>query len=163
MSRLRRSLHLDVFIVAGLASACSTWNSLPPQVSVTEIQPSGRAAKGPNCDMPVLNADPTGKFQKVAIVEGWGSEGQDDQLVAEIRRRACETGADAVLIVLDRVQMKTHLVYDPANEEPGEEGNGSMAQNKGQEIDAKEHVARIGEPGHKGRYIDAYAIVLGGD
>src|SRR4029077_15964296 len=50
------------------ASGCAHVISLPPQATPAEIEPSGRAAKPPDCAMPVLRHEPLTDFRKVAIV-----------------------------------------------------------------------------------------------
>jgi hypothetical protein len=109
--------------------------------------------------MPVLHTEPKAKFTVVAIVEGWGSADQDKELLTAIQRRACETGADALILVSDRMQIERSVLYDP-NEPPVASGNASVEQNAGDEIIEKERMAPIGRVGHSGHYIDTYAIVL---
>lgn len=49
--------------------------------------------------MPVLNADPLTDFRKVAIIEGIGNVYESDAAVEEaVRKKACETGADAIIV-----------------------------------------------------------------
>jgi hypothetical protein len=73
--------------------------SYPPEIRVSEIEPSGRAARAPDCPMPVLNADPLTDFRKVAIIEGIGNVYESDAAVEEaVRKKACETGADAIIV-----------------------------------------------------------------
>ena len=55
------------------AFGCAHVISLPPQATLAEIEPSGRAAKAPDCAMPVLRREPLTDFRKVAIVEGTGN------------------------------------------------------------------------------------------
>jgi hypothetical protein len=144
-----------VILVAGCFSRAAQ-----PQVSVTEMEPAGRAARAPDCSVPILSVSPSGVFRKVAIIEGWSDESNQQDLWDELKRRACEVGADALLVISDKGQATTHLVYDPANEDP-ENGGASASQNKGEQIIAKEHRPRIGEVGHTGHYIETYAIVEG--
>jgi hypothetical protein len=152
--------HLITFSLASTVTACFNARELAaPQVSVTEMEPSGHAAKGADCSMPVLYVEPNERFKKVAIIEGWGTEEQRDELLTALKQRACETGADALLLVIDRSQKTTRLVYDPANAESGEVGSGSIGESNAQVILRKEHIAKVGEAGHSGYYIDAYAIV----
>jgi hypothetical protein len=152
--------QLLIFALALAVSACFNARELAaPQVSVTEIEPSGRAAKGPDCSITVLKVEPSERFEKVAIVEGWGTEEQRDELLAALKQRACETGADALLLITDRSQQTTKLVYDPANAESGEAGNGTAEESQAQGILQKKHIAKVGEAGHSGYYIDSYAII----
>jgi hypothetical protein len=85
--------------------------SLPPQVDVAEIQPSGRAAKPPNCDMPVLRTDPNTDFRRVAIIDATANtfENEGDVLPA-VQRAACGTGADAIVITRSKAETSEGLV-----------------------------------------------------
>ena len=95
-------------IIIGLAIAaagCAHIISLPPQVWLTEVEPSGRAAKPPDCDMPVLRHEPLRDFRKVAIVEGLGNVyGSEADVLPAVQRKACETGADAIVVLTSRAQ-----------------------------------------------------------
>jgi hypothetical protein len=90
-------------MVLGVAGCAAV--SLPPQVSVAEVEPSGRAAKPPDCNMPVLRHEPLTDYRKVAIVEGIGNRYADEsQVLPAVQRRACETGADAIVILASKSQ-----------------------------------------------------------
>ncbi|WP_331958032.1 hypothetical protein [Candidatus Binatus sp.] len=95
-------------IIIGLAIAaagCARVISLPPQVTLAEVEPSGRAAKPPDCNMPVLRHEPLGDFRKVAIVEGLGNVyASEADVLPAVQRKACETGADAIVILTSRAQ-----------------------------------------------------------
>jgi hypothetical protein len=87
------------------AAGCAKVLSLPPQATVAEVEPSGRAAKPPDCDMPVLRHEPLTDYRKVAIVEGLGNRfASEDEVMPVVRRKACETGADAIVIMISRAQ-----------------------------------------------------------
>lgn len=78
---------------------------IPPQAVYTEVQPSGRAAKSPNCDMPVLHTEPLADYTKVGIVEGRGSRyATEDEVMKVVRQKACESGADAIVILTSKAQ-----------------------------------------------------------
>jgi hypothetical protein len=95
-------------IIIGLAIAaagCAHIISLPPQVWITEVEPSGRAAKPPDCDMPVLRHEPLRDFRKVAIVEGLGNVyASEADVLPAVQRKACETGGDAIVVLTSRAQ-----------------------------------------------------------
>ena len=77
----------------------------PPQVTVAEMEPSGRPAKDPNCAMPVLYAEPLADYRKVAIIDALGAPSLEEKdLLPVIKRKACETGADALVIVTSKAQ-----------------------------------------------------------
>jgi hypothetical protein len=91
--------------VAIAASGCAHVASLPPQATIAEIEPSGRAAKPPDCDMPVLRHEPLTDFRKVAIVEGLGNVfASETDVLPAVQRKACETGADAIVILASKSQ-----------------------------------------------------------
>ena len=94
-------------IIAGLAIAAAGCAkvSLPPQVTLSEIEPSGRAAKPPDCDMPVLRHEPLADFRKVAIVEAMGNVyASEADVLPAVQRKACETGADAIVVLTSKAQ-----------------------------------------------------------
>jgi len=149
------------WIVAGLvlaAAACSSQPTYPPSATVTEIEPSTRPARSPNCNMPVLRADPIVDYQKIAIVDGWGSlKYSRDQVMDVVKRKACETGADA-LVIIDAAEQNTRkLLYEGA---PNPLRNSQTAdQVQGDYIMDREKVPDVGSVGHPGTYIDAVAII----
>jgi hypothetical protein len=97
-----------IAIIIGLtlaAMGCAHVVSLPPQVTLSEVEPSGRAAKPPDCDMPVLRHEPLRDFRKVAIVEALGSRyATEDEVLPAVQRKACETGADAIVVLTSKAQ-----------------------------------------------------------
>lgn len=91
--------------VALAAFGCAHVLSLPPQVTLAEVEPSGRAAKPPDCNMPVLRHEPLTDFRKVAIVEGLGNVyASEADVLPVVQRKACETGADAIIILTSTAQ-----------------------------------------------------------
>ena len=87
------------------AGGCARVVSLPPQVTLSEMEPSGRAAKPPDCNMPVLRHEPLRDFRKVAIVEALGNRfANESDVLPAVRRKACETGADAIVILTSKGQ-----------------------------------------------------------
>jgi hypothetical protein len=89
---------------------CARMVELPPQATVSQVEPSGRAAKPPDCDLPILRHEPLADFRKVAIIEGEGSVyASEVDVLAAVRRKACETGADALVIVTSRSQTSESL------------------------------------------------------
>jgi hypothetical protein len=102
------SLLVRIAIIIGLtiaAAGCAHVISLPPQVTLSEMEPSGRAAKPPDCNMPVLRYEPLGDFRKVAIVEALGNRfATEADVLPAVQRKACETGADAIVVLTSRAQ-----------------------------------------------------------
>jgi len=91
-------------------SGCVKAATLPPQVSVAEIEPSGHAAKSPDCNMPVLRHEPLTDFRKVAIVEGVGNlYASEADVLPAVQRKACETGADAIVVFVSKSQTSESL------------------------------------------------------
>ena len=103
---------------------------------------------------------PMGTYTQVAIVEAWADlkDTKNDVLPA-LRRKACETGADALVILNSTHQDVKQLLYQAS---PNEQLNDTTQQNvyagQGEYIQEMEHTRRIGEAGHNGLYIDAVAI-----
>jgi hypothetical protein len=141
------------------AGGCSTKRT-PMEVSVTQLAPYENAAKDPGCTIPVLKALPMGTYTQVAIVEAWAdSKDTNDDVLPALRRKACETGADALVILNSTHQDVKQLLYQAS---PNEQLNDTTQQNvyagQGEYIQEMEHTRRIGEAGHNGLYIDAVAI-----
>ena len=101
------SLLVRVAIIIGLTIAAMgcAHVALPPQVTLSEVEPSGRAAKPPDCDMPVLRHEPLRDFRKVAIVEALGNRyASEAEVLPSVQRKACETGADAIVVLTSQAQ-----------------------------------------------------------
>lgn len=94
-----------IILVATIAAAGCAHVALPPQVTLSEVEPSGRAAKPPDCNMPVLRHEPLRDFRKVAIVEAMGNRyASEADVLPALQRKACETGADAIIVLTSRAQ-----------------------------------------------------------
>jgi len=93
-----------------MIAGCIRAIELPPQATVTELEPSGRAAKGPDCTMPILRSEPLTDFKKVSIIEGLGSRfAEESDVMPAVMRAACETGADAILILASKAQTSENM------------------------------------------------------
>jgi hypothetical protein len=93
-----------------LIPGCQGVVALPPQATLTEIEPSGRAARDPNCTVPILHSEPLTDFRKVAIIEGLGNVyAQESDVMPAVMRKACETGADAILILTSKSQTSENM------------------------------------------------------
>jgi hypothetical protein len=98
-------VRIAIIILAIAAAGCAHVVSLPPQVTLSEVEPSGRAAKPPDCNMPVLRHEPLKDFRKVAIVEALGNRFADEaDVLPAVQRKACETGADAIVVLTSKAQ-----------------------------------------------------------
>jgi len=146
-----------------VTAGCATAPLLPTEVNVTPMQEFTRPAKGPDCNMPLLYAEPTRDFQKIAIVEGWGNINDTrEKVLQQVRKKACETGADALLVLEGGSQKNKKLVYGVTpNRGIEETSGGQIYQQPDLYLDEQERVPMIGEVGHPGTYVDAVAIVYG--
>ena len=79
--------------------------ALPPTITLSEIEPSGRAAKPPDCNLPVLRSAPLADYRQVAIIEGLGNRYvAESDVLPLVVSKGCETGADALIINESRGQ-----------------------------------------------------------
>ncbi len=140
------------------AAGCATEPNMPPTATVTEIETTSRPAKDPNCYMPVIHAEPTVEYRKIAIVDAWASlKYSEQQVLDEVKRKACETGADAVLVLSGAQQVTRRQLYEGAPN-PTRLAYGADAP-PGDYIMDRERQNDIGGVGHRGTYVDAIAIV----
>lgn len=108
--RVRTGPIAIALCLAALAAGCAHVVTLPPQVTVAEVEPSGRAAKDPNCSMPILRSDPLTDYRKIAIIEGTGNVfGSEGDVMPVVMRKACEAGADAIVILTSKAQTSENL------------------------------------------------------
>jgi len=154
-------------IVAGISmvlgcAGCSA-QRVPMEVDVTQLAPYVHAAKAPDCKMPVLEALPLTTYRQVAIVEAWADmKDQDNDVLPALKRKACETGADALVIINSQHQDVKHLLYGASpNEALTDTTKSDVYAGQGAYISEMEHTRRIGEAGHNGFYVDAVAINYG--
>lgn len=156
---------LTICLCVGLAAtvaACSAQRTAMT-VEVTQLGPYTHAAKSPDCQMPVLSSMPLTTYRQVAIVEAW-ADLKDNQLdvLPALRRRACETGADALVIVNSQHQDIKNMLYQATpNEALNETTQRNVYAGQGEYIAEMEHTRRLGEAGHNGYYVDAIAINYG--
>ena len=157
---LRKLRTPAVLSILAVAAACSTPGRVPMQVNVTQLANYVNPAKPPECAMPVLTGLPLTTYKQVAIVEAWADQ-KDNQadVIPALKRKACETGADALVIINSEHQDIKHFLYQAS---PNETLNETTQQNvyagQGEYIKTAEHTRRIGEAGHNGFYIDGVAI-----
>jgi hypothetical protein len=139
----KRNVALPVVtLVAALISGCAQRD--PPESTISWLAPQTRAAKPADCAMPVLAELPNADYQQIAIVEVADDFNAEDQELADLaRRRACETGADA-LVILENKRQKL---------------GAATATEGGAKAHANDHAPEVGEVGHKGRILNAVAIV----
>ncbi len=129
----------------------------PPKASFTQTANFDRPPKPADCYMPVLQTEPLTNHRGIAIVEAWGAIGQDEQVLAALKSRACETGADALVIVEDQSQADSKIAKFGLPESTLDE-EAKMDLTQGQRY-KKDLVPEIGQAGHPGVYLDSVAIV----
>jgi hypothetical protein len=141
--------------VAGCAS-----QKTPLQVAVTQLGPYTHAAKAPDCKMPVLGLMPLGSLSQIAIVEIWADQkDQPPDVLPALQRKACETGADALVIINSEHQDVKNLLYGATpNQTLNDVTSHDAYASPKDYINEAEHTRRIGEAGHNGFYVDAVAI-----
>lgn len=154
------SLVAGISLILGLGWAGCSSQRTPMQVDITQLAPYVHAAKAPDCQMPVLPTLPLTTYRQVAIVEAWADlRDQDNDVLPALKRKACETGADALVILNSQHQDIKNLLYSAT---PNESLNDTTKKNvyagQGEYIAQMEHTRRIGEAGHNGFYVDAVAI-----
>jgi hypothetical protein len=149
-----------VALCAGAAAGCFS-EKRPTQVMVTPVTTDVHQAKPPDCDMPVLTQEPTAAYRQIAIVEAWADVNEAPaHVLPELKRQACATGAQALLIVGGKKQDVKSLLYGVT---PNETETKVSSENRGpngaaEYINKMQYRPRIGEEGHTGYYIDAIAI-----
>jgi hypothetical protein len=154
-----RMLTALAVLLCFAAAGCAA-SPQPPQVMVTALGNYPRAALGPNCNMPILTSTPSRTYHQVAIVEGWGAVDQSSDVDAAAKRQACETGADALLVVSAATQNVHKNIYDVGpNESTEQEAGGSASNQHGLHLHQQEYNPTPGEEGHNGYYLDTVAIV----
>jgi hypothetical protein len=156
--QMMRLIPLTACLAIGVVG-CSTQHD-PLTIEVTQLAPYEHAAKPPDCQMPVLNTMPLTEYQQVAIVEAWADlKDQNSDVLPALRRKACETGADALVVIDSTHQDIKNLLYRATpNEAQTDMDSKNGTASAGQYIQEAEHTRRIGEAGHNGLYIDAVAI-----
>jgi hypothetical protein len=149
-----------IYLVLGATIAGCSSQKAPLQVQVTQVGPYQHAAKSPDCQMPVLELMPLRHLSQVAIVEVWAdAKDQPPDVLPALQRKACETGADALVIINTAHQDIKNLLYAATpNQTMTDVTNKDAYAAPGDYIKIAEHTHRIGEAGHNGYYVDAVAI-----
>jgi hypothetical protein len=158
LALILRHVSLAACLVIGVAGCAS--QHVPLTVEVTQLAPYEHAAKSPDCQMPVLNSMPLTDYEQVAIVEAWADlKDQTSDVLPALQRKACETGADALVVIDSSHQDIKNLLYRASpNEAQTDVDSKNGAPAPGAYIQEAEHTRRMGEAGHNGLYIDAVAI-----
>jgi hypothetical protein len=145
--------------ISAVLAGCASQKS-PLQVQITQLGPYTHAAKAPDCHMPVLELMPLGSLSQIAIVEVWADQkDQPPDVLPALQRKACETGADALVIINSEHQDIKNLLYGATpNQTLNEVTSHDAYASPKDYINEAEHTRRIGEAGHNGFYVDAVAI-----
>jgi len=169
----RAGLGRVVLAAILIATTASGWGCIspaavnPPIVTTTPLGTSMRAAKPPDCAMPVLETMPLADHQQIALVDAWGDLAvKDEDLLAYVKRQGCQLGADAVVLTSQHTQHEGDLIVGVAPGRFGNIGPGSEASiEEGTHLAAdtegggKKHHAEVGEVGHAGHFMGGIAIV----
>jgi hypothetical protein len=161
-TRARPALAGAALLAVFCSAAAGCFESKrPTEVMVTQVTTTIHPAKPPDCNMPVLAAEPTVGYQQIAIVEAWADINEDPAAVLpELKRKACGTGAEALLILGDRKQDADPQLYSVT---PNESETAVTAANRspnqaGDYVNKMQYRAKVGEEGHTGYYINGIAI-----
>ena len=98
---------------------------------------------------------PTADVQQLALVDTWGDQSaKDADLLPVLERKACEIGADAVVITSDKSQHEGEQLegYDTKV--------GSNVANTAANVSQRMHDPSVGEVGHGGHYMSGVAIAF---
>jgi len=150
----RRSLTA-LAAMAMLVSGCYVMEIPAPSATVSPMTSEMRQAKAPDCPLQVLYTMPASDVQQLALVDTWGDEVTNDAgLLPVLKRKACEIGADAVVITSDKSQHEGEQLagYD--------DKVGDNVSNTAANVSQRQHDPTVGEVGHKGHYLSAVAIAF---
>jgi hypothetical protein len=158
---LRCALFLGIALTGNaLLTGCSTPGRVPMEVNIVQLANYVHAARPPECPMPILDGLPLVSYREVAIVEVWADlKDTPADVIPALKRKACETGADALVIVDSQHQNIKNFLYQASpNETLNEVTQKDVYSGQGEYIKEAEHTRRVGEPGHNGLYVNGIAI-----
>jgi hypothetical protein len=152
---MHRGMATALTAMAILMSGCYAFETPAPSATVSPMISEMRPARGPNCPLRVLHTMPDSDVKQLALVDTWGDEQANDaDLLPLLKSKACEIGADAVVITSDKSQHEGDQLagYD--------DKVGSNVSNTAANVSHREHDPTVGEVGHKGHYLSAVAIAF---
>ena len=141
--------------MAMIVSGCFEAEIPAPSTTVSPMTSFMRPARPPNCPLQVLHTMPIADVQQIALLDTWGDEMSGDaDLLQVLKRKACEVGADAVVITSDKSQHEGKQLagYDAMV--------GSDIANNAANVSKRQHDPTVGEVGHKGHYMTGVAIAF---
>ncbi len=151
------ALAIALAAMAMLVSGCFELETPAPSATVSPMTSFMRPARAPNCPLQVLHTMPAADIQQLALVDTWGDQSaKDADLLPVLKRKACEVGADAVVITSDKSQHEGEQLegYDiGVNSNVG--GHGAPAN-----VSERMHDPTVGEVGHGGHYMSGVAIAF---
>jgi hypothetical protein len=151
LSALATALAAMVAVLSG----CYTFEVPAPSATVSPMTSEMRPAKGPNCQLQVLHTMPEVDVKQLALIDTWGDEvANDADLLPTLKSKACEIGADAVVITSDKSQ------HEGDQLEGWDDKVGSTVASKNANVSQRMHDPTVGEVGHKGHYLSAVAIAF---
>jgi hypothetical protein len=152
-----KALAFAVAAMAALVSGCFEAEIPAPSATVSPMTPYMRPAKAADCPLQVLHTMPPSDIQQLALVDTWGDQtATDADLLPVLKRKACEVGADAVVITSDKSQHEGEQLsgYD-ASVGSNVGGHGAPAN-----VSERMHDPNVGELGHGGHYMTGVAIAF---
>jgi hypothetical protein len=151
------ALAVALVVITMLADGCFELETPAPSATVSPMTSVMRPAKGPNCPLQMLSTMPTADVKQLALVDAWGDQSANDaDLLPVLKSKACEVGADAIVITSDKSQHQGDQLegYD-ASVHSNVGGHGAPAN-----VSERMHDPTVGEVGHGGHYMSGVAIAF---
>jgi hypothetical protein len=137
------------------AGGCAEVETPAPSATVSPMTSVMRPAKAPDCNLQILHSMPPTDIQQLALVDTWGDRtATDADLLPVLKRKACEVGADAVVITSNKEQHQGDQLqgFDSLI--------GSKVVNDSANVSKRMHDPTVGEVGHGGHYMSGVAIAF---
>lgn len=147
------ALAIALAAMALFVGGCFEAEIPAPSATVSPMTSVMRPAKPPNCPLQVLNTMPAADIQQLALVDTWGDQvAADSDLLPVLKSKACEVGADAVVITSDKSQRQGDQLLG------WDSKVGSTVASKNANVSKRMHDPTVGEVGHGGHYMSGVAI-----
>ena len=138
-----------------LVSGCFMAEIPAPSSTVSPMTSDMLPAKGPNCPLQVLQTMPDSDIKQLALIDTWGDEmANDADLLPVLKSKACEIGADAVVITSNKSQHEGDQLVG------WDDKVSSTVASKNANVSQRMHDPTVGEVGHKGHYLSGVAIAF---